>query len=377
MTRSKIEERKSFSREEKEFIKLKTRGKCGHCGCKLTDQNISVDHIIPISKGGSNQEENLICLCKECNKDKSDMLADPLYYYPYLKEDYKEGIIKIFTDYIENVDYVHRTNLMCIDIIGNYITKEERKAIFQMYAGRHAKRKLQGYNMSLETISLMTRLSNMQLRKAVYKDLDDVYHMMVNKLGFDKSEAYTKISTAFLNYSIYVYRINSKIVGFFFLIPRRVAYDRDTMILSIEEVYLKYDKYLTELTCLLEGFCSFLLSKRSFLGEFICIQSRMPKLMGYLTRYMGKAYSAIREATVNGYPTVFVTREAKCMSSFLYVDDTEYQTWLHTIYNTPSDRELTPILKHSRVLTKSTKGNYLSFLPLGEPNAYLGDTIVT
>lgn len=377
MTRTKITERKTFTNTDKEFIKLKTSGKCGHCGCKLTNENTTVDHIIPISKGGTNREENLICLCKDCNKDKADMLADPIYFYPHLREEYVEGISRIFTDYIENVDYVHRTNLMCIDILGNYMSKDERRYIKKEYMGRKSRRKIEGYNMSLEISSLVSRLATMQLRKALYSDLDDVYRLMVDKLGYSKEEAYSKINIAFLNYSIYVYKINSKIVGFFFLVPRRVSYDRKVMILSIEEVYLQYNKYLTEVICLLEGFCSFLLSKKSFLNEFISIQSRNAKIMGYLTRYMGEAYDMIKEHTVNGYPTVFVTRDAKSMTPFLYCDDTEYQVWLHTIYNTPLDRKLDPVLKHSRIITKITQVKVLSFLPLGEPSGYLGNTIVT
>lgn len=200
MTRAKIEERKTFTKTEKEFIKLKTSGKCGHCGCKLTDENITVDHIIPISKGGTNREENLICLCKECNTDKSNMLADPIYYYPYLRVEYMEDIARIFTNYIENVDYVHRTNLMCVDIIGNYMSSAEKAWIKKEYLSSSSKRRLEGVNMSVEMRSLVSRLSSVQLRKAIYTDLDDVYHLMIEKLDYSKEEAYDKISTAFLNY---------------------------------------------------------------------------------------------------------------------------------------------------------------------------------
>lgn len=377
MTRAKIEERKTFTKTEKEFIKLKTSGKCGHCGCKLTDENITVDHIIPISKGGTNREENLICLCKECNTDKSNMLADPIYYYPYLRVEYMEDIARIFTNYIENVDYVHRTNLMCVDIIGNYMSSAEKAWIKKEYLSSSSKRRLEGVNMSVEMRSLVSRLSSVQLRKAIYTDLDDVYHLMIEKLDYSKEEAYDKISTAFLNYSLYVYKIKNNIVGFFFLIPRRVSSDRDTMILSIEEVFLKYRKYLTETICLLEGFCSFLLSKKSFLDEFVSIQSRDTNIMNYLTRHMKEAKEEVQNATYNGYPTVFVTRNAKSISSFLYFGNSEYQTWLHKIYNNVHDRKLQPILKHSRVLTKSTSCNYLAFITLQEPNQYLGKTIVT
>lgn len=41
---------------------------CGYCGGEATQ----VDHIIAVSKGGSNDESNLISACARCNRLKSD-----------------------------------------------------------------------------------------------------------------------------------------------------------------------------------------------------------------------------------------------------------------------------------------------------------------
>ena len=46
-------------------------GKCVKCGSR---ENIEYDHIIPVSKGGSNTERNIQILCEKCNREKSDKI---------------------------------------------------------------------------------------------------------------------------------------------------------------------------------------------------------------------------------------------------------------------------------------------------------------
>jgi hypothetical protein len=42
---------------------------CGYCG--TTEAPFDLDHIIPVSRGGSNSDkENLICACAKCNRSK-------------------------------------------------------------------------------------------------------------------------------------------------------------------------------------------------------------------------------------------------------------------------------------------------------------------
>ena len=46
-------------------------GQCARCGSR---EQLEYDHIIPISKGGSNAVRNIELLCQRCNREKSDRI---------------------------------------------------------------------------------------------------------------------------------------------------------------------------------------------------------------------------------------------------------------------------------------------------------------
>jgi 5-methylcytosine-specific restriction endonuclease McrA len=61
----------SFTVAEWRAIVAKQRSKCNLCGVKT---RLTKDHIIPLSKGGSNFAFNIQGLCKSCNSSKNAKL---------------------------------------------------------------------------------------------------------------------------------------------------------------------------------------------------------------------------------------------------------------------------------------------------------------
>lgn len=48
-------------------------GKCHYCGKEVPENNFHVDHMTPLSRGGSNKFENLCLSCPHCNMSKGTM----------------------------------------------------------------------------------------------------------------------------------------------------------------------------------------------------------------------------------------------------------------------------------------------------------------
>ena len=57
----------------KEFLQNTDNPNCIYCGNKLTMENVTSDHIIPISKGGNNCQVNIVISCKNCNNERGTM----------------------------------------------------------------------------------------------------------------------------------------------------------------------------------------------------------------------------------------------------------------------------------------------------------------
>jgi len=57
----------------KEFIEQNKDARCLYCDEKLTSENATADHIVPISEGGNNCQVNLVVCCKGCNNERGNL----------------------------------------------------------------------------------------------------------------------------------------------------------------------------------------------------------------------------------------------------------------------------------------------------------------
>lgn len=60
----------------RENIYIRDKFKCQYCDIKLPRKQLTLDHVLPKSKGGQNTWKNLVTCCEKCNCRKGDKLLD-------------------------------------------------------------------------------------------------------------------------------------------------------------------------------------------------------------------------------------------------------------------------------------------------------------
>ena len=49
-------------------------GKCYYCNSRINQKYLTMDHIVPIIRGGKSMKNNIVTACKECNNKKKHLL---------------------------------------------------------------------------------------------------------------------------------------------------------------------------------------------------------------------------------------------------------------------------------------------------------------
>ena len=59
------------------------KGRCHYCKRRIPAVELTMDHVVPMARGGKSTKDNLVPCCKSCNNKKKSML--PLEWEEYLK----------------------------------------------------------------------------------------------------------------------------------------------------------------------------------------------------------------------------------------------------------------------------------------------------
>ncbi len=91
--------RKIYSEDTRKLIYLNAHGKCELCGRKILLEDMTIDHVNPLSMGGEDNVSNLSCTCSLCNHFKGNILPDDFFerislIYLYQMEKKYKGKLK-------------------------------------------------------------------------------------------------------------------------------------------------------------------------------------------------------------------------------------------------------------------------------------------
>jgi 5-methylcytosine-specific restriction endonuclease McrA len=56
----------------KENVYARDKGRCGYCGLLVPFAQVTLDHVLPRTRGGTTRWENIVVACFGCNQNKRD-----------------------------------------------------------------------------------------------------------------------------------------------------------------------------------------------------------------------------------------------------------------------------------------------------------------
>jgi 5-methylcytosine-specific restriction endonuclease McrA len=88
--RIKAERRKARELRASQWWKRRCdKGICHYCGRNTPPKELTMDHIVPIARGGRSTKGNLVPACKQCNNKKKQLL--PMEWEAYLQENVQQS----------------------------------------------------------------------------------------------------------------------------------------------------------------------------------------------------------------------------------------------------------------------------------------------
>ncbi|GBE06767.1 MAG TPA: HNH endonuclease [Nitrospirae bacterium] len=68
----------------------RAKGKCYYCKREVLPRDLTMDHVVPLIRGGRSTKNNVVPSCKECNNRKKNLL--PIEWEDYLEQLKKDDV---------------------------------------------------------------------------------------------------------------------------------------------------------------------------------------------------------------------------------------------------------------------------------------------
>ena len=82
-------------------VLLRDQFKCQYCNVLMAKSSATIDHIIPVSRGGRTDYDNCVACCKTCNNTKGGKLPREAGMYP-LKTPKQPTYISLYQESLKN-----------------------------------------------------------------------------------------------------------------------------------------------------------------------------------------------------------------------------------------------------------------------------------
>jgi 5-methylcytosine-specific restriction endonuclease McrA len=79
---SREKEKARELRKSQWWKNVRGRGRCHYCNAAVPPRELTMDHVVPIIRGGRTTRGNVVACCKTCNNEKSHLL--PIEWAAYL-----------------------------------------------------------------------------------------------------------------------------------------------------------------------------------------------------------------------------------------------------------------------------------------------------
>ena len=94
------------------FKLWRDQNQCQYCRNKFSPGKLTIDHVVPKSRGGKNTWQNLVAACKKCNQRKGSRTSKEANMFPIriplkpkdsiLRSIKKENVSPMWADYLWN-----------------------------------------------------------------------------------------------------------------------------------------------------------------------------------------------------------------------------------------------------------------------------------